>query len=180
MADIANSTIRLVAGFEGLETDAYLLGGIPHIGYGFTFYKSGWLISKFGRNTVKLGDKLTKADADQELEILLNDFGDYVTSVVKVTLNQNQFDALVSLCYNIGKAAFKNSTLLQKLNTGDYSGAAAEFDRWVYAGGVVNAGLVTRRRAEKNLFGGGGFTGGNMFLYAIIAFVIVKIFSNRE
>lgn len=179
MADLANSTLSLVGGFEGCKLDAYLLNNIAHIGYGFTYYQSGYLRNKFGRTNVRIGDRITQEEADQEFEIILNDYCDYVNSQVGVTLNQNQFDALVSLCYNIGKTAFKNSTLLRLLNQGDYTGAAAEFDKWVYAGGVVNSTLVTRRRKERSLFGGSGSSTTNYLLLAIIAFVAVKFLKNR-
>jgi lysozyme len=75
-----------------------------------------------------------------------------VSSLVKVPLNQNQFDALVSFTYNCGSGALKGSTLLRKLNNGDYDGAAAEFPRWTKGGGVVLPGLVRRRAAEMHLF----------------------------
>ena len=71
---------------------------------------------------------------------------------VKVGLNQNQFDALVSLTYNIGIGAFSKSTLLKKLNAGDYKGTSNQFDVWVNAGGKRLDGLVKRRAKEKALF----------------------------
>lgn len=75
-----------------------------------------------------------------------------VNESVTVPINQNQFDALVSLTYNIGSGAFKNSTLLKKLNKGDYQGAADQFLVWNKAGGKVMKGLVRRREAERALF----------------------------
>jgi lysozyme len=71
---------------------------------------------------------------------------------VKVALNQAEYDALVDLVFNIGSANFDTSTLLRKLNAGDVDGAIAEFSRWNKAGGVVLAGLVKRREAERVLF----------------------------
>ena len=75
-----------------------------------------------------------------------------VNSSVKAPLNQNQFDALVSLAYNIGSSAFKSSTLVKKLNASDYQGAADQFNVWVNAGGKRMQGLVNRRDREKLLF----------------------------
>ena len=75
-----------------------------------------------------------------------------VNDAITGVLTQNQFDALVSLTYNIGSGAFKNSTLLKKLNAGDYKGAANQFDVWVNAGGKRLQGLVNRRAKEKELF----------------------------
>ena len=79
-----------------------------------------------------------------------------VTSLTPVALNQNQFDALISLVFNIGQANYAESTLRKLLKAHDFNGAASEFDRWV--NGTVNGkkiklnGLVTRRAAERALF----------------------------
>lgn len=71
---------------------------------------------------------------------------------VKVPVTQEQFDALVSFTFNVGPAAFANSSLLRKLNAGDCLGAGAEFPRWVRARGQVLPGLVKRRADERALF----------------------------
>jgi lysozyme len=75
-----------------------------------------------------------------------------VEGLVKVELNQNQFDALVSFAFNVGSGALTKSTLLKKLNKGDFGGAAAEFGKWTKGGGKVLPGLVRRRAAEAELF----------------------------
>jgi lysozyme len=75
-----------------------------------------------------------------------------VKRLVKVPLAQGQFDALVSFSFNVGLGALGSSTLLRKLNAGDYRGAAAEFPRWNKAGGKVYEGLTRRRAAERSLF----------------------------
>lgn len=75
-----------------------------------------------------------------------------VKRLVRVALNQEEYDALVDLVFNIGSGNFNSSTLLRKLNAGDTEGAIAEFARWNKAGGVVLAGLVKRREAERVLF----------------------------
>lgn len=75
-----------------------------------------------------------------------------VNNLVTVPLNQNQFDALVSFVFNLGHGNFVSSTLLRKLNAGDYDAAALEFPRWVYAKGEKINGLVTRREQEKSIF----------------------------
>ena len=82
----------------------------------------------------------------------LKRFEKTVNDLVKVPLTQNQFDALVSLTYNIGTGAFEKSTLLKKLNTGDYQGAADQFTVWNKGGGKVLQGLVNRRAKEKEVF----------------------------
>ena len=75
-----------------------------------------------------------------------------MNGAVNIPLNQNQFDALVSLAYNIGTGAFNKSTLVKKLNAGDILGAADQFDVWVNAGGKRMQGRVNRRAKEKALF----------------------------
>lgn len=82
----------------------------------------------------------------------LKKFEAAANSAVKRPLNQNQFDALVSLAYNIGTSAFSQSTLVKKLNAHDIRGAADQFDVWVNAGGKRMQGLVNRRNKEKQLF----------------------------
>lgn len=77
---------------------------------------------------------------------------DAVNGNVKVQLSSNQFDALVDFVFNLGAARFKSSTLLQKLNSGDYPGAADEFKRWVYAGGKKILGLAARRDDNYTTF----------------------------
>ena len=75
-----------------------------------------------------------------------------VASMVKVVVSDNQFAALVSFAFNVGTTALKNSTLLKKLNAGDYAGAANEFAKWNKAGGKILKGLTNRRTTEKALF----------------------------
>lgn len=75
-----------------------------------------------------------------------------INTNVLVPLTQNQFDALVSLVYNIGAKAFMGSTLLRLLNTHDYTGASAQFLVWDHSGGMVSVGLEHRRLAEQQVF----------------------------
>jgi len=96
----------------------------------------------------------TQAECDAEF---LNDmaiFEKAVNDLVTVPLNQDEFDALVSFTFNVGAGNLKSSTLLRKLNAGDFAGAAQEFPRWNKAGGEVLPGLVKRRAAEALLFQG--------------------------
>lgn len=137
--------IALICSFEGYRHKAYDDGvGVWTIGYGTTRYPSG--------NKVAKGDVTTPAQAREYMAHDLANFEAAVNELVKVALKQTQFDALVSLTYNIGINAFKNSTLLKKLNTGDFSGAAAQFLVWNKAGGKVMQGLVRRREREHNYF----------------------------
>ncbi|MDU4063032.1 MAG: lysozyme [Acinetobacter baumannii] len=123
--------VDLIISFEGTRFKAYDDGvGVWTIGTGTTVYPNGV--------KVKQGDTCK--------------FEKTVNESVTVPLTQNQFDALVSLTYNIGSGAFNNSTLLKKLNKGDYQGAADQFLVWNKAGGKVMKGLVRRREAERALF----------------------------
>ena len=75
-----------------------------------------------------------------------------VREAVQVPLNQNEFDSLVSFVFNVGITAWRNSTLLRKLNSSARAQAAQEFERWVYAGSRKLAGLEKRRESERLLF----------------------------
>lgn len=101
---------------------------------------------------VKKSDTCTLEQAKQLKAQDLKRFEKTVNNLVKASLTQNQFDALVSLVYNIGPSAFEKSTLLKKLNAGDYQGAADQFIVWNKSGGKVLQGLVDRRTKERKLF----------------------------
>lgn len=141
---ISANGINLICGFEDLRLKAYDDGvGVWTIGYGTTVINGV---------KVKKGDTCTIEQAKSYMTQDLKKFESAVDTSVKVPLNQNQFDALVSLTYNIGTGAFKDSTLLKKLNAKDYKGAAEQFDRWNKGGGKVMQGLVNRRAKERKLF----------------------------
>lgn len=137
--------VDLICGFEGKRLAAYDDGvGVWTIGFGTTVYPNGIKVQK--------GDTCTEAQAKAYMAHDLKKFELAVNNAVKVPLNQNQFDALVSLAYNIGTNAFSKSTLVKKLNASDIQGAADQFDVWVNAGGKRMQGLVNRRAKEKALF----------------------------
>ncbi|AID17956.1 endolysin [Acinetobacter phage YMC11/12/R2315] len=141
----SDTGINLISTFEGTRLTAYDDGvGVWTIGIGTTVYPNG--------TKVKKGDTCTSEQAKTYFKHDLIKFENVVNESVKVPLSQNQFDALVSLTYNIGSGAFKNSTLLKLLNNGDYQGAADQFPAWKKAGGRVLEGLVKRRAAERSLF----------------------------
>lgn len=136
---------KLIEKFEGLRLKAYRDSvGVLTIGVGHT--------SKAGPPKVTAGMKITAEEADQILASDLAKFEKAVSDSVKVPLTQNQFDALVSLCFNIGPGNFGRSTLLKVLNLGKYEAAASQFLKWVRAGGRVLLGLVRRRKEEAALF----------------------------
>lgn len=144
---ISNNGLDLIKEFEGFSSTPYLCPAkIPTIGYGSTYYEDG--------TKVTLKDKpITEQRATELLEFIANKtFSENINKVVKVPLNQNQFDALVSFAYNIGNKNFNWSTLLKKLNLSDYIGASQEFGRWNQANGKILNGLVLRRQKEKELF----------------------------
>jgi len=82
------------------------------------------------------------------------EFEQAVSDLITVPLTQGQFDALVSFTYNLGAGRLRESTLRRKLNSGDYSGAAKEFGKWISKGTPYEAGLRRRREAERQLFAG--------------------------
>ena len=142
---VSNKGVDLICEFEGKRLVAYDDGvGVWTIGFGTIKYPNGVRVKK--------GDTCTLDQAKEYMRHDLIEFEHTVNSSVKVPLNQNQFDALVSLSYNIGSSAFKSSTLVKKLNTGDYQGAADQFNVWVNAGGKRMQGIVNRRDREKLLF----------------------------
>ena len=139
--NISKNGIELIKEFEGLKLESYKCpAGIWTIGYGHT-----------GKNIIK-GMKITKKEAEDYLCNDLKIHSKYIKRLVKVEINQNQTDALISLEYNIGYNAFKNSTLLKLLNQGKYLEASKEFDKWVYSNNKKLKGLLLRRKKEKELF----------------------------
>lgn len=136
----SSNGINLIKEFEGCKLSSYKCpAGVWTIGYGHT-------------KNVKQGMKITNEHATNLLKDDLKTYEGYVNKYVKVKLNQNQFDALVSFTFNCGGGALKSSTLLKKINKGDYTGAANELLRWNKASGKILAGLTRRRQAEKALF----------------------------
>lgn len=143
----------LIKEFEGLRLNSYQDSvGVWTIGYGHT-------------GTAKPNQTITEKQADELLDKDIVRFEDSVKKAVKVPLTQNQFDALVSIVFNVGEGASHKSgiirlkdgqpsTLLKRLNSGDYLGAALAFHSWKYAGGRVLRGLERRREAEFKLFMG--------------------------
>jgi len=145
----SNNAIELIKRFEGFSATPYLCpAGVPTIGYGSTMQP----------NDKPVTMKHPPIDAEEAAEWLEQDVGIIAAGLhmrtKSLNLNQNQFDALVCLAYNIGTAALSSSTLLKMLNSGDFEGAAAQFLRWNKNDGKVMLGLARRRLAEKYLFDG--------------------------
>lgn len=146
MRSINQAGLNLVEQFEGIRLKPYLdSANVPTIGLGTTRYPDG--------KAVTMNDPpITKKQAYEFLTKHLQADANAVSGMLKVVVNDNQFAALVSFAYNVGRGALASSTLLKKLNSGDVEGAANQFLKWDHAGGVVVAGLTRRRQAERALF----------------------------
>ena len=145
--NIGKEGITLIKEFEGCKLQAYKCpAGVWTIGIGSTRYANG--------SKVKEGDKLRdEAEADELLKATLATFTHAVNTAIHPPMTQNEFDALVCLCYNIGATGFATSTLVSKLNAGEPKiEASRQFFRWNKAGGKEMAGLTRRRTAEAKLF----------------------------
>ena len=144
--------INLIAEFEGLSLVPYYATaeekakGIVTIGYGNTFYPNG--------TKVKITDKpITKAQALEYLKYVADSFASKVDALVIPNITQNQFNALVSIAYNIGLGAFKISTLLKKVNANPNDPTINnEFLKWNKQSGKVLNGLTRRRIKESALY----------------------------
>ena len=126
--------------FEGCKLEAYQCsGGVWTIGYGNT------------RN-VQEGDKITNKEADALLITDIEMVEHHVDRLVNVHLLRNQWDAIVSWCFNLGCGNLRASTMLRVINAGDIDEVSEQIVRWDKAGGKVVAGLTRRRKAEAQLF----------------------------
>ncbi|MBW4233173.1 lysozyme [Enterobacter roggenkampii] len=145
MMQTSDKGIALIKQFEGCRLTAYQDSvGVWTIGYGWTKPVDG--------KPIRAGMTIKQETAERLLKTGLVSYENEVSRLVKVDLTQGQFDALVSFTYNLGARSLSTSTLLRKLNAGDYAGAADEFLRWNKAGGKVLNGLTRRREAERALF----------------------------
>lgn len=143
--ELNQATIDLIKSFEGWRATAYKDAvGVLTIGYGHT--------NAAGEPKVTPGMTITKAYGEYVLRKDLKKYADAISFQVKVPLNPNQFGALVSWCYNVGPGNTGKSTLIKKLNKGDYKSVPSELAKWNKAGGKTLNGLVRRRKAEADLF----------------------------
>lgn len=133
--------VDLIKHFEGFRSAPYQCQAkVWTIGYGHT------------KGVTALSESVSKEEAEAILQSDLLKYERSVSNLITVPLTQNQFDALVSFTFNLGGGALQRSSLRQKLNRKDYSGASVEFLKWVRAGGVIRKGLERRRKAERALF----------------------------
>lgn len=136
--------LNLIKGYEGLRMSAHYAPTEEWtVGYGHT-------------STARHGMAVTEHDADRLLRQDMSSIENVISETVRAPLNQNEFDALTSLIFNIGEDNWRRSTVLRKLNEGDKLAAAKSFEVWSKArvnGELVTLdGLVRRRAAEKSLF----------------------------
>jgi len=145
---ISDNGLSIIKLFEGLRLDAYLdTAGIPTIGYGTIRYPDG--------TKVKMGDKCTLSDAESWLLFEVKQKTDSVNNLVTSSINQNQFDALSSLAYNIGtgKKGLAGSTVLKLVNINPNDpNIGNAFLMWNKSGGKVTNGLTKRRKMEYSLY----------------------------
>ena len=133
---ISPNGMQAIIAYEGFRDRAYQdIVGVWTIGYGFI-------------EGVKQGDVMTRTEADARFGRLLAEYEAAVNQAVDNQATQNQFDALMSLAWNIGKAGLQNSTVIRAHRRGDYAGAARAFAMWNKAGGQVRNALVIRRAKE--------------------------------
>jgi lysozyme len=164
MRDINQAGLNLIKSFEGcpdgdpstVNLDAYLDPvGIWTIGWGHAIVVGGkFLRGSANRATARAlyPGGITPDQAEQLLRGDVLDKCRDVEAMVKVPVNDNQYAALVSFAFNVGPANLKNSTLLRRVNEGNFAAAALEFAKWNKSAGKVLAGLTRRRAAEAALF----------------------------
>ena len=145
-ANISDSLFNVISSFEGFYAVPYWDRTGYSVGYGSQF---NWDQNRPVAKTDVIDKSTAKNWLLQEAQ---QDFN-FVQSKVRVPITDNQLLALSSFSYNIGRGAFESSTLLELLNNGtDINTVASQFDRWTKSGGLVNKGLIARRKAEKTLF----------------------------
>lgn len=138
MGSSLKSMIRHMEGFVSTVTPD--IAGNPTIGFGHKVLRG----EHFGN--------ISREEAGQLMARDLNVARDAVLRLVKVPITNNQMMALTDFAFNVGQGNFAGSTLLKKLNAGDYAGAAAQFEQWNKAGGMVRGGLTNRRLGEESMF----------------------------
>jgi lysozyme len=114
--------------------------------------RSVWTIGYGHTANVHAGQTITQQQAEAYLAADIHTAARCVNEVVMRKLTQSQFDSLVDFAFNVGITNFRHSTLLKELNAGNFPEAIAQFNLWDHCGGVINAGLLRRRKAEAAEF----------------------------
>jgi len=137
---ISEDGLELIKKFEGCETSAYQDSvGVWTIGFGHT-------------KDVEEGQTCSIEDAESMLADEMDEYEGYINNMVKVDLQQHEFDSLVAWVYNLGPTNLGESTMLKVLNGGQFDRVPNEMNRWTRAGGEILEGLVRRRQAESLMF----------------------------
>ena len=137
---ISENGLELIKKFEGCETTAYQDSvGVWTIGFGHT-------------KGVEEGQTCSIEDAESMLADEMDEYEGYINNMVKVELQQHEFDALVAWVYNLGPTNLGERTMLKVLNGGQFDRVPDEMNRWTRAGGKILEGLVRRRQAESLMF----------------------------
>lgn len=142
MRQVSEKGLALIRKYEGFAPKPYVC-------------PAGYLTVGYGHVVLPGEDFSDGINEDQATDLLVADIAAAARAVVRlirVSLSDGQFDALVSFTYNLGSGALQRSTLRRKLNRGDYGAIPAELMKWVWAGGYKLKGLVARRRSEGILF----------------------------
>ena len=142
---VSAALLTSIANHEGFRSAAYIPvpGDVPTVAFGTTVYPDG--------TRVKLGDVVTREQAQDYLKHDTEKFIREMNRCITVPISQGEFEAYVSLTYNIGSGAFCRSTLVRKLNAYDYKGACDEILRWSFFKGKQLPGLAKRRAQEHKL-----------------------------
>lgn len=143
---LSSNGFKLLGELEGIVLKPYRDSvGVPTIGIGSTYYEDG--------TKVKMTDKpITTERAIQLAKNVVKSFEAKVNQVILLPMTQNQFDAMVLLCYNIGESGFARSSVARHFNKGNLQLAADSFLLWNKAGGRELRGLTNRRKKERELF----------------------------
>ena len=161
---INQSCINFIKKHEGVIDHIYMDHvGFLTIGCGHLCQENDFYLKNFSLKEAKqllINDKLyaralfkiSKRETDFLLGVDLQKSASSIFKLIKAPISQNQFTALMSFTFNLGGGALQRSTLRQKLNRLDYTGASKEFEKWIYAGGKKSKGLLKRRREERILF----------------------------
>jgi lysozyme len=135
------NALSIIKKYEGFRSKAYICpGGYKTIGYGHLLKKN------------EAYENISENDAD---ELLIEDIKKIEKSMIRlinVSLTQNQIDALISFCFNVGVGSFQRSTMRQKINRLEHMLVPDEFKKWIFANGKKLKGLVLRRHEESNLY----------------------------
>jgi lysozyme len=144
MLSLSQDGIRLIHAFEGCRLRAYDDGAkYPTIGWGHRIWPE---------ETERFKNGLTQEEADALFLVDKKKAENHIHDLVHFSLNQNQFDAMVSFVFNLGRKKVSSSTIRRLLNEGRIQEASAEFERWIYIKGQPSNGLRRRRQAESLMF----------------------------